>query len=200
MRDLPDVKIFPSGLIDDMHKAFETVCAKLRLAPQSDKATALVVTKIVSWRRPAVEATILRSRPCGFSKPVSPSTAVTGVPRKALVPAWRSPGPRGSFRRRDPTPVNSVPVRCKSPKTFATTPRSAVPWLSARARREIETCSSTWRRRGTTSPQPGSRSLHVGSARGASQPVCCPRSSELRRGLRIACHLPFVPCDRLSKR
>jgi hypothetical protein len=37
-------------------------------------------------------------------------------------------------------------------------------------------------------------------ARGASQPVCCPRSSELRRGLRIACHLPFVPCDRLSKR
>jgi hypothetical protein len=47
MRDLPDVKIFPSGLIDDMHKAFETVCAKLRLAPQSDKATALVVTKIV---------------------------------------------------------------------------------------------------------------------------------------------------------
>ena len=47
MRDLPDVKLFPSALIDDMHKAFEAVCAKLRLAPQSDKATALVVTKIV---------------------------------------------------------------------------------------------------------------------------------------------------------
>jgi hypothetical protein len=47
MRDLSAVKIFPDGLIDDMHKAFEAVCAKLRLAPQSDKATALVVTKIV---------------------------------------------------------------------------------------------------------------------------------------------------------
>jgi hypothetical protein len=47
MRDLPDVKIFPSGLIDDMHQTFDAVCARLRLAPQSDKATALVVTKIV---------------------------------------------------------------------------------------------------------------------------------------------------------
>jgi hypothetical protein len=47
MRDLPDVKLFPSSLVDDMHKAFEAVCAKLGLAPQSDKATALVVTKIV---------------------------------------------------------------------------------------------------------------------------------------------------------
>jgi hypothetical protein len=47
MRDLPNVKVFPSALIDDMHKTFEAVCAKLRLAPQADKATALVVTKIV---------------------------------------------------------------------------------------------------------------------------------------------------------
>jgi hypothetical protein len=47
MRDLPDFKVLPSGLIDDMHKAFETVCAKLRLAPKADKATALVITKIV---------------------------------------------------------------------------------------------------------------------------------------------------------
>ena len=47
MRDLPDVKLFPNALIDDMHKTFEAVCAKLRLAPQSDKATAMVVTKIV---------------------------------------------------------------------------------------------------------------------------------------------------------
>jgi hypothetical protein len=46
MRDLPGVKLFPSHLIDDMHN-FEAVCAKLHLAPQSDKATALVVTKIV---------------------------------------------------------------------------------------------------------------------------------------------------------
>jgi hypothetical protein len=47
MRDLPDIKVFPSSLIDDMHKSFEMVCAKLGLAAQSDKATALVVTKIV---------------------------------------------------------------------------------------------------------------------------------------------------------
>jgi hypothetical protein len=47
MRDLPDVQLFPAPLIDDMHKAFEAVCAQLRLARQSDKATALVVTKIV---------------------------------------------------------------------------------------------------------------------------------------------------------
>jgi hypothetical protein len=26
MRDLPDVKVFPNSLIDDMHKSFETVC------------------------------------------------------------------------------------------------------------------------------------------------------------------------------
>jgi hypothetical protein len=47
MRDLPDFKPFSSDLIGDMHKAFEAVCAKLGLAPQSDKATALVVAKIV---------------------------------------------------------------------------------------------------------------------------------------------------------
>jgi hypothetical protein len=47
MRDLPHVKVFPSSLIDDMHKSFEAVCARLGLAPQADKATALVVTKIV---------------------------------------------------------------------------------------------------------------------------------------------------------
>ncbi len=47
MRDLPDVKLFPGDLSDDMHKAFNAVCAKLGLAPQSDKATALVVAKIV---------------------------------------------------------------------------------------------------------------------------------------------------------
>jgi hypothetical protein len=47
MRDLPDFKPFSTDLIGDMDKAFEAVCAKLRLAPQSDKATALVVTKLV---------------------------------------------------------------------------------------------------------------------------------------------------------
>jgi hypothetical protein len=47
MRDLPDFRPFSTDLIGDMHKAFEAVCAKLRLTPQSDKATALVITKIV---------------------------------------------------------------------------------------------------------------------------------------------------------
>jgi hypothetical protein len=47
MRDLPDFKPFSTDLIGDMRKAFVVVCAKLGLAPQSDKATALVVTKIV---------------------------------------------------------------------------------------------------------------------------------------------------------
>jgi hypothetical protein len=47
MRDLPDFQPFSTDLIGDMHKAFEAVCAKLRFAPQSDKATALVITKIV---------------------------------------------------------------------------------------------------------------------------------------------------------
>jgi hypothetical protein len=47
MRDLPGFKLYPSALADDVHKAFEAVCAKLRLAPQSDKATALVVAEVV---------------------------------------------------------------------------------------------------------------------------------------------------------
>jgi hypothetical protein len=47
MRDLPGANLFPSNLIGDMHRAFDAVCAKLRLAPQSDKATAVVITKIV---------------------------------------------------------------------------------------------------------------------------------------------------------
>jgi hypothetical protein len=47
MRALPEAKLFSTDLIDDMHAAFETVCSKLGLAPTSDKATELVVTKIV---------------------------------------------------------------------------------------------------------------------------------------------------------
>jgi hypothetical protein len=47
MRDLPHVKVFPNSLIDDMHRSFEAVCMKLGLTPQADKATAVVVTKIV---------------------------------------------------------------------------------------------------------------------------------------------------------
>jgi hypothetical protein len=47
MRALPDAKLFSTHLIDDMHAAFEVVCSRLGLAPTSDKATELVVTKIV---------------------------------------------------------------------------------------------------------------------------------------------------------
>jgi hypothetical protein len=61
MRDLPDVKLFPSGLNDDMHKAFEAVCAKLRLTPQSDKATALVVTRIVELAKAGRRGNDLRT-------------------------------------------------------------------------------------------------------------------------------------------
>jgi hypothetical protein len=44
---LPEAKLFSTHLIDDMHAAFEVVCSRLGLAPTSDKATELVVTKIV---------------------------------------------------------------------------------------------------------------------------------------------------------
>ena len=47
MRHLPDFEPFPDYLIDDMHKAFDAVCAKLRLANKADKATELVATKVV---------------------------------------------------------------------------------------------------------------------------------------------------------
>ena len=47
MRPLPEAKLFSTHLIDDMHAAFEVVCSRLGLAPTSDKATELVVTKIV---------------------------------------------------------------------------------------------------------------------------------------------------------
>ena len=47
MRQIHGVETFPTYLIDDMHNAFDKVCAKLRLAPTADKATELVATKIV---------------------------------------------------------------------------------------------------------------------------------------------------------
>jgi hypothetical protein len=47
MHALSDTKLFSTDLIDDMHAAFEAVCSKLGLVPTSDKATELVVTKIV---------------------------------------------------------------------------------------------------------------------------------------------------------
>jgi hypothetical protein len=47
MRYLPDADQFSSNLIEDMHKAFDAVCADRRLSAKSDKATKLVATKVV---------------------------------------------------------------------------------------------------------------------------------------------------------
>jgi hypothetical protein len=46
VRQLPKVT-FQVSLNEDMHSAFETVCAKLRLAPTSDIATEFVAAKIM---------------------------------------------------------------------------------------------------------------------------------------------------------
>ena len=76
MRDLPDFKPFSSDLIGDMHKAFEAVCVELRLAPQSDKATALVVTKIVELAKAGRKGDDLTAETLRFfeaSKPESRS-------------------------------------------------------------------------------------------------------------------------------
>jgi hypothetical protein len=74
MRDLPAVKVFPSGLIDDMHRAFDAVCAKLRLAPQSDKATALVVTKIVELAKAGRRGDDLTAETLRFFQPSKPES------------------------------------------------------------------------------------------------------------------------------
>jgi hypothetical protein len=47
MRHLPGVKLLSNDLIDDMHKAYEAVCARLRLQPKTDRATEMVAAKIV---------------------------------------------------------------------------------------------------------------------------------------------------------
>jgi hypothetical protein len=54
MRALPEAKLFSPDLIDDMHAAFEMACSRLGLAPTSDKATELVVTKIVELAKAGV--------------------------------------------------------------------------------------------------------------------------------------------------
>jgi hypothetical protein len=75
MRDLPHVKLFPSDLIDDMHEAFEAVCATLRLTPQSDKATALVITKIVELANAGRRGTDLATETLRFFETSEPSAA-----------------------------------------------------------------------------------------------------------------------------
>jgi hypothetical protein len=83
MRDLPHVKLFPSDLIDDMHEAFEAVCATLRLTPQSDKATALVITKIVELAKAGRRGTDLATETLRFL-PAALSFDLAFVTRLAL--------------------------------------------------------------------------------------------------------------------
>jgi hypothetical protein len=88
MRDLPHFKVFPSPVIDDMHKSFEAVCAKLDLAPQADKATALVVTKIVELANAGRKGDDLTVETLRFFKAVETRRrpGVSPVDGAALVP------------------------------------------------------------------------------------------------------------------
>jgi hypothetical protein len=81
MRDLPDVKLFPTSLIDDMHKAFEAVCVELRLTPQSDKATALIVTKIVELAQAGRKGDELKAEALRFFAANEPAPTATGLIR-----------------------------------------------------------------------------------------------------------------------
>jgi hypothetical protein len=92
MRDLPDVKVFPSGLIDDMHKAFETACAKLRLAPQSDKATALVVTKIVELAKAGRRGDDLAIETLRFFEACEPEHRGDRRPAQSISAGLETPG------------------------------------------------------------------------------------------------------------
>jgi hypothetical protein len=72
MRDLPDFKPFPNHLIDDMHRAFDAICAKLRLAPTSDKATELVAAKIVELALAGAGGDDLTDKTLSFFEGVQP--------------------------------------------------------------------------------------------------------------------------------
>jgi hypothetical protein len=81
MRDLPGIQPFPTYLSDDMHKAFNAVCAKLGLAATADKATGLVATKIVELARTGARGDDLTAQTLQF---FDPSTAL--VPNRTEVP------------------------------------------------------------------------------------------------------------------
>jgi hypothetical protein len=74
MRDLPDVKLFSSDLIDDMHKAFEAVCSNLGLK-QSDRATESITTKIVELAKAGRRGADLRNDALRFFE--GPAARVT---------------------------------------------------------------------------------------------------------------------------
>jgi hypothetical protein len=72
MRQIPGAVTFPTYLIDDMHRAFDAVCAKLRLAPTSDKATELVATKIVEFAQAGARGGDLTDKTLSFFEGVHP--------------------------------------------------------------------------------------------------------------------------------
>jgi hypothetical protein len=96
MRDLPDVRVFPSGLIDDMHRAFDAVSSTLRLW-QSDKATALVVTKIVDLAKAGrrgdelIEQTLLAFTGGQAEERVLPVEAISRLATRTAR-RWSGPG------------------------------------------------------------------------------------------------------------
>jgi hypothetical protein len=103
MRDLPDFKVFPSPLIYDMHKSFDAVCAKVGLAPD-DRATALIVTKIVELANAGRRGDDLTVETLRFFEPVSLSSSAPRRPaleRKCLTTSELAT----RFRRRNHTSV-----------------------------------------------------------------------------------------------
>jgi hypothetical protein len=63
-----------ASLIDDMHKAFDAVCAKLRLATTSDKATEFVASKIVELAKAGRRGEDLTEQTLKFFETVSAGT------------------------------------------------------------------------------------------------------------------------------
>jgi hypothetical protein len=78
MRDLPDFEPFPNNLIDDMHKGFDAVCAKLRLAKKADKATGLVATKIVELAKAGRRGDDLTDEALRFFEALGPERPTGG--------------------------------------------------------------------------------------------------------------------------
>jgi hypothetical protein len=62
----------PRSFIDDMHRAFDVACAKLRLAPTSDKATELVAAKIVELAQAGARGDDLTDKTLSFFEVVQP--------------------------------------------------------------------------------------------------------------------------------
>jgi hypothetical protein len=84
MRHLPDFEPFPNYLIDDMHKAFDAVCAKLRLASKADKATGLVATKVVELAKAGRRGKELTDEALRFFEPEGLTGVNSPTPKPAL--------------------------------------------------------------------------------------------------------------------